>query len=118
MKRLLLTVVLLATFLGGYCVGHRPGSPDIIAWARRAYGQVSKFAGAVSNVTSQAQASGGDIAGLAEKASEAREKAEGADSAKAWSWLRGQSDPEGDSTEEPKEKQAKRSARLTFHGWW
>lgn len=37
MKKLAVTVVLVAVFLGGYHMGRVPGSPDIAGWAARNY---------------------------------------------------------------------------------
>ncbi len=37
MKRLLIAMIVLAAFLGGYELGRRPGSPDVIGWVRRAF---------------------------------------------------------------------------------
>lgn len=36
-RRLLVTVLIVATFLGGYYLGQRPGSPDVFGWAQRNY---------------------------------------------------------------------------------
>ena len=44
-KRLILLVLLAATFLGGYYLGHRPGSPDIFAHAQDAYGEAGEVGG-------------------------------------------------------------------------
>jgi hypothetical protein len=41
MRRLVRFILLLTAFLGGYYLGHRPGSPDIFAPARELYGRVA-----------------------------------------------------------------------------
>jgi len=51
MKRLFLTILLLGVFFGGYCLGRRPGSPDVIGWARRSYQRASGLAKTLKNVT-------------------------------------------------------------------
>ena len=43
--RLFATVVLAAAFLGGYYLGHKPQSPDIFAWAQRAYHHAAEAGG-------------------------------------------------------------------------
>lgn len=39
MKNLVLLILLLGAFLGGYYARSLPGSPDIFAWGRRSYQQ-------------------------------------------------------------------------------
>ncbi|MDY7011145.1 MAG: hypothetical protein SVV80_10400 [Planctomycetota bacterium] len=41
MRKLAKIIVLLAVFLGGYYVGHRPGSPDIFARAGQIYNRLT-----------------------------------------------------------------------------
>jgi hypothetical protein len=57
MRRLLSSILILGAFLGGYYLGGQEGSPDIFAWARRAY---PRFAEAgrnlVDSVTARAAA--------------------------------------------------------------
>lgn len=36
MMRFVILLLILGGFLGGYYVGHRPGSPDIFAWPQKA----------------------------------------------------------------------------------
>lgn len=36
MRKLILLILLAASFLGGYYLGRRPGSPDVIRWCRQA----------------------------------------------------------------------------------
>ncbi len=38
MKRAFILILILGGFLGGYYVGHKPGSPDIFAWPQKASG--------------------------------------------------------------------------------
>lgn len=40
--KLFATVMLVGVFLGGYYLGHKPQSPDIFAWAQRAYHQAAE----------------------------------------------------------------------------
>jgi len=40
--KLLRLILLLAAFLGGYYVGHRPGSPDIFAMAKDAWQRIDR----------------------------------------------------------------------------
>ena len=37
MRRLLVSIFILGAFLGGYYLGRRENSPDILAWAQDAY---------------------------------------------------------------------------------
>ncbi len=41
MKRLILAILLMGAFGGGYYLGHLPGSPDIFAWAADTYSQAA-----------------------------------------------------------------------------
>ena len=50
MKKVITLVLILASFLGGYCLGHMPGSPDLdkpIAavwrWARKQFGALREI---------------------------------------------------------------------------
>ena len=40
MKRLLVIILIVTAFLGGYHLGHKEGSPDITGWAQKAYPKV------------------------------------------------------------------------------
>ena len=51
MKRLFLSILLLGVFFGGYCLGRRPGSPDVVGWARRNYQRASGLADTLKNMT-------------------------------------------------------------------
>lgn len=35
MTKLILLILLAASFLGGYYLGRKPGSPDVIGWCRQ-----------------------------------------------------------------------------------
>ncbi len=52
MRRLIKLILLLAVFLGGYYVGHRPDSPDIFVRAGQIY---SQFTVATDDVTARAK---------------------------------------------------------------
>ena len=52
MRRLIKLILLLAVFLGGYYVGHRPDSPDIFKRAGQIYGQC---ANTTDDVTARAK---------------------------------------------------------------
>ncbi|MCK4626795.1 MAG: hypothetical protein KAV00_15900 [Phycisphaerae bacterium] len=52
MRRLIKLILLLAVFLGGYYVGHRPDSPDIFVRAGEIY---SQFTNATDDVTARAK---------------------------------------------------------------
>ena len=41
MKRLLSSVLLCVAFFVGYYVGHRPGSPDLVPFVQKCYGQAT-----------------------------------------------------------------------------
>ena len=51
-RRLFTLLVLGSVFVGGYYVGRLPGSPDIFAWAQRAYQQASEASYAVRDAVS------------------------------------------------------------------
>lgn len=57
MKRLLLLILLTATFLGGYYLGQKPGSPDIIGKGRElglmAYESCQKAVAAIESARKQ-----------------------------------------------------------------
>ena len=42
MKRLIIMLVVAGAFLGGYYVGHQPGSPNIFLWVQQTYGQIAE----------------------------------------------------------------------------
>jgi len=44
MMRLLVLVLLVGAFAGGYWVGRLPNAPDIVSWTRGAYEQVTSAA--------------------------------------------------------------------------
>ena len=48
MRRLLRLILVVAIFLGGYYVGHLPGSPDIFGKTVATYRQVAKTTKAIS----------------------------------------------------------------------
>ena len=51
-RRLFTSIVLSAVFVGGYYVGRLPGSPDIFAYAQRAYQEATKASQAVTDAVS------------------------------------------------------------------
>ena len=54
MRRLLITVLIVGAFLGGYHLGRQPGSPDIFGWARRNYPEAAEaFRSAADSVFSE-----------------------------------------------------------------
>jgi len=62
MKRLILLLVLCAVALGGYQLGRRPNSPDVVGWLRR---QVESI-----DLSSVAQAAGDAVKSSRETASQ------------------------------------------------
>ncbi len=52
MRRLIKLILLLAVFLGGYYVGHRPDSPDIFAHAGKVY---NRFTSATDDIAARAK---------------------------------------------------------------
>jgi hypothetical protein len=53
MRRLLVTILIVGAFLGGYYLGHQEGSPDIFGWAQKAYPQFAEASrGAVASLAS------------------------------------------------------------------
>lgn len=51
--KFLAMMMLLATFLGGYYLGHKPDSPDIFGWASGAYDQVARAAAVAQDFVGQ-----------------------------------------------------------------
>ena len=45
MRKLVILVLLAVAFCGGYHLGRKPSSPDVLGWARKAYEQVSGWQG-------------------------------------------------------------------------
>ena len=54
--RLFMLVVFSGVFTGGYYLGRRPDSPDLIGWVRSAYHRVAGTAGALSDMVDSADA--------------------------------------------------------------
>ena len=46
-KKLIVTALMSATFLGGYYLGRQPGSPDIFAHLEDGYHQAAEVTGAI-----------------------------------------------------------------------
>ncbi|HUU22641.1 MAG TPA: hypothetical protein VM389_08915 [Phycisphaerae bacterium] len=42
MRRLLVTILIVGAFLGGYYFGRQPGSPDVFGWAQKNYPVVAE----------------------------------------------------------------------------
>ena len=55
MRRVVRLILLTAIFLGGYYVGHLPGSPDIFAKTAAAYRQVART---TTSISAKAEAEG------------------------------------------------------------
>jgi len=54
-RRLFTLVVLSGVFLGGYHLGRRPDSPDLIRWVRNSYHRVAGTAGSLSDTVDSAE---------------------------------------------------------------
>ena len=50
MKKLLVLILLVAAFVGGYCAGQRPGAPDIATLARQTYAKASQASGTAAGL--------------------------------------------------------------------
>ena len=55
-RRLFTLVVLSGVFVGGYYLGRRPDSPDLVGWLRGAYHRVASTAGSLSDMVDSAEA--------------------------------------------------------------
>jgi len=62
-KKVFILILLAGTFLGGYRLGRRPGSPDIFAWAQQRYRQAAEMGKGLAAANSDGSERSRDSAG-------------------------------------------------------
>jgi len=68
MRRLLVTILIVGAFLGGYHLGRQPGSPDIFGWAQRNYPAAAEaFRSAADSLSSEPASAEGPRAAVSSR---------------------------------------------------
>lgn len=64
-RKLIVTLLLVSAFLGGYYVGRLPGAPDVFGWAKRSYQLAAKWGSKAADTANHAKATAGPPTGQA-----------------------------------------------------